>query len=780
MDNLFEKIYSIDTLRAAWKHVLRKNSTGGIDDIQPDDLLPDIEKKLAELSSSLKNNTYVPVPYAKSAIPKFNEKNEWRKLSLPSVIDKIVQQAFVMVVEPVFEPQFKDCSYAYRKGKGAVRAIKHLDFYLDTANVKWAVTMDIDDFFDTMNHKCLINTFKKTINDEKLLNLISLWLNAGTISKKGDWDDPDEGISQGSVVSPLLSNVYLHALDEFAVKKELKYIRYSDNFVMVSKNRDKIYMAFEQINEFLENRLFLKLNENPYPFKDIQKGFVFLGIYFKGRLRRISSSKEVKIFRQLNYYTDKKYHNNVEWFKKTLNSSIKGKKRYYSFINPVLQFEAFDQHLIKRLKFLLEHFIRKKILADKEELTELLMNITFFINKKPADKKALCKSLANDIFKTANNVRDRQNKTRQTSHAASSAQSKKSSAQKNKYLKKIADQTEIQISTPGVFVGKTSARIIVRQNRKNILELPFSKIKNISINTNGVSLSSDLVFQCSRNTIPITFYNYTGLPCAVLESPMYSMGDLSVRQIKAYETEKALELTKKILKGKSTNQINLLKYYLRSRKSKANEFSINVETSLEKMKEILENLQKIEMAKPYSVTRDRLFSAEARISAYYWGCMKLLLQPELGFTKRVRFKACDLVNNMLNYGYGILYQRVWQSIMKSGLNPYISFLHAFQAGKPTLVYDMVEEFRQPFIDRAIFSFMTKGKKGTDLKIDDKTGLLNKYTKDQVVKSVLGRFSNLIFFRGRKVKGETIVELQIKNLVLFLKDNKTYKPFIAGY
>jgi CRISPR-associated protein Cas1 len=241
-----------------------------------------------------------------------------------------------------------------------------------------------------------------------------------------------------------------------------------------------------------------------------------------------------------------------------------------------------------------------------------------------------------------------------------------------------------------------------------------------------------------------------------------------------------LELTKRILKGKATNQLNLLKYYRRSRKSESNAFAAAVENAIGKTRQILTDMQSIEFNIPYSVTRDRLFSGEARISVYYWGGMKLLIQPELGFEKRVRFKAGDLVNNMLNYGYGILYQRVWQSIQKQGLNPHISFLHAFQAGKPTLVYDMVEEFRQPFVDRAVFSLLTKGKKGADLNIDPKTGLLNKKTRDLVVKAVLERLSSLINYRGEKKKCETIIELQMKNLVLFLKGEKIYKPFISGY
>ena len=126
------------------------------------------------------------------------------------------------------------------------------------------------------------------------------------------------------------------------------------------------------------------------------------------------------------------------------------------------------------------------------------------------------------------------------------------------------------------------------------------------------------------------------------------------------------------------------------------------------MLNLVNELNKIELEGAYSVTRDRLFTTEAQISGLYWECMKLCAPSELGFEKRVRYQAADVVNNMLNYGYGILYQRVWQAVLRAGLNPHISFLHAFQPNKPTLVYDLVEEYRQPFVDRAVFNILTKG------------------------------------------------------------------------
>ena len=777
MGKFFDKLCDRSTLESAWRHVLKKGSRGGLDGVQPSDLEKDIDKTLAGLIRDLRENRYVPVPYAKGAMPKFNEENEWRKLSLPSVLDKIVQQAFKDAVNPVFEEDFLDCSYAYRTGKGPIKAIRRVEHTLHSHSVPWVATMDIDDFFDTMNHKILVNEITRKVNEPEILNLVSLWLHAGVISNKGAWEEPDEGVAQGSVVSPLFSNIYLHPLDCFAINKNLHYIRYSDNFILLSEKKDDIYIAYEQIQSFIVDRLKLSLNKNPYPFKNVNRGFAFLGIYVKGDLRRISAAKETKIFRKLNWVTDKTRQGNTESFLKRMNERVESTARYYSFIKPVEQFAAFDQHLLKRLRFLLMDFLGKGMLSSKNDILEFLEKVSFFTERDDSKRNALCRALAEDVLGAVYGKKDRDVSDAPKSKAA---QAKRTAAQKTRFLRKVSDQSELVISTPGIFIGKTGARIVVREQRKNVLEMPFSKVRNVAINTSGVSLSSDVIFQCTRNKIPITFYSFKGMPHAVLQAPIHSMGTVSVLQIKAYETEKALSLVKKFQTGKSKNQMNLLKFYLRSRKKSQPEFANQVNENLKIMQVVLSELQGIQSKSAFSVCRDRIFSAEGRTSALYWDCMKLLVSPELGFEKRERFKASDLVNSMLNYGYGILYQRVWQAVLKAGLNPHISFLHAFQQNKPTLVYDLVEEFRQPFIDRPVFSLCTKGRRGSDLKLEKTTGLLTKETKDQVVKAVLNRLAALTSFRSKKIKCEDILEIQTRNVVAYLEDKGAYKPFIAGY
>jgi len=776
MGELFNKLCSRATLESAWQSVIKKNARGGLDGVQPKDLETDFERTISTLMKDLHEQKYVPVPYEKGAMPKFNEENEWRSLSLPAVIDKIVQQAFKDTVGLIFEKEFLDCSYAYRQGKGPVRAIKRIEHILRSYPIRWMVTMDIDNFFDTMNHDLLSDAIAKRLSEPEIIKLVSLWLHAGVVSASGEWDEPDEGIAQGSIVSPLFSNIYLHGLDKFAVQKQYHYLRYSDNFILLSEKKDSLYIAYEEVQSFLETQLKLKLNANPYPFKAVDRGFAFLGIYFRGDLRRISSAKETKIFRKLNWLTDKSRQRDHNVFLERLNESVEGAKRYYSFIEPSEQFESFDQHMLKRLKSLLLNFLQRGLFSSRDELLSALLKVRFFTDRPQDKHKAICQTLADEVYNTI----EKDSGKSETTKEPQPSQSKRIAAQKARYLRKVSNQAEMIVSTPGIFIGKTSGRFIIREKRQNVLEVPFSKIRNLSINSNGVSLSSDVVFQCSQSKIPISFYTFSGMPYSVLQTPMHSLGTVSVLQIKAYETAKALGLVKKLITGKSKNQTNLLKFYLRSRKKSYPAFSVKVYENLEKMKLILKDLQKIRSNGAYSVARDHLFSVEGRISALYWDCMKMLISPELGFEKRQRFQAPDLVNNMLNYGYGILYQRVWQAVLKAGLNPHISFLHAFQANKPTLVYDLVEEHRQPFVDRPIFSLLTRGKKGADLKMDQKTGFLSKETKDQVIKAVLNRLSGLISFRDKKIKCEDIIIIQARNLVSFLEDKKDYKPFIAGY
>lgn len=176
----------------------------------------------------LKAGTWAPEPYFRVEIPK--KKNEVRKLGLLSVKDKIVQQAIKTLIEPIFENLFVDNSYGYRPNKGHTKAVrKALTECLKKKN-KWVLRLDIDNYFDTINHHLLAAKLYAVIRDEEIVRLIMLSVRMGVVNKRLKWQDNVDGVPQGAILSPLLSNYYLHPFDKFVLTLCRSYIRYADDF----------------------------------------------------------------------------------------------------------------------------------------------------------------------------------------------------------------------------------------------------------------------------------------------------------------------------------------------------------------------------------------------------------------------------------------------------------------------------------------------------------------------------------------------------------------------
>ena len=780
---IFAKLCEVDTLREAWTRVRHKNARGGIDGVNPADLDTRIEKELAGLSRSIREMAYTAAPMDRINVPKFNKASEWRPLSMPVVLDKIVQQALVNLAGPLFEAEFLDVSYAYRPRKGAQRAIKRVEHILTSLKQCWATTMDIDNFFDTLDHDRLLSQVQTKLPDERIENLIRQWLTAGYITGKGKFIDPEEGIPQGAVISPLLSNIYLHPLDVFALEKGFHYLRYSDNFITLSADRDKAFVSQESLKGFIEEELALKLNAQRQDVCHLKAGFVFLGIYFKGEQRRMSHAKEEKTIKKLNWLTDRSHAASPELVVERLNQSIGSQKRYYGCVKPERQFAMFDVHLEKRLIGLLEGFARRQILTTEKQFENWLQKIDFY-SSETKEKKARVRRIARqavEAFKASHSRPEENPESPQRPAAGSCA--RRSSAAKNRYLRQVGESAEVVVATPGVFIGKIGQRLVLKKERRNIHEQPFSKIRQISVLTSGVSLSSDVIWSCGANKVPLCFLNKQGSTYATLHTPMNAAGDLSVEQSRICETALALSFARRMLIGKCRNQMNVIKFYTRHRSKTDPLFSDRVVVAITRMENDLQEMQAIRLdgTGPFETARNSLFLAEARISGHYWEIVKLLLPIELAFEKRVKRGAADVVNNMLNYGYGVLYQRVWQAVSAAGLNPNIGFLHALQKGKPVLVFDMVEEFRQALVDRPLFSLMTRGTRYRKLRVDPATGLLDQFSRELTLETILHRLSSLIAYRGRKVRGEEIIQAQVKLLANGILDQKKrYRPFITNY
>ncbi|MDI6816620.1 MAG: CRISPR-associated endonuclease Cas1 [Actinomycetota bacterium] len=334
---------------------------------------------------------------------------------------------------------------------------------------------------------------------------------------------------------------------------------------------------------------------------------------------------------------------------------------------------------------------------------------------------------------------------------------------------------DIIVSEFGNFLGKKSERLVIKENGKIKEEIPFFKVNHVLITSNGVSLSSDVIKECAVAGIPITFLSSDGKPYAIIQSP-HLQGTVATRreQMLAYNDHRGFELAKQFASGKVTNQINLLKYISKYRKAADPALYELLRTNISKIEDLKKSLNELK-ASSIEEARETILNLEGRSASIYWASVERILPEAYTFNGRDKRGATDLVNSLLNYGYGILYSQVAVAIALAGLDPYAGFLHADRSGKPSLVLDLIEEFRQPVVDRTILGMLGKG---ADWKISD--GKLDDTTRKDLAARVIERLDARETYERKKFTLRTIIQRQARAVASFVRDEKAYKPFIAGW
>ena len=283
-NTLMDKICRSDVLKEAWNLVYENRGSPGIDGESVKQVKEREEEFLAELQSELVNRTYRVESVRRVFIPKANGKQ--RPLGIPTVKDRIVQQAVKLIIEPIFEADFHDSSYGYRPNRNAKQASLEIRKYLNYGCTE-IVDMDISAFFDSIDHRIMISLVEKRIKDSYVLHLIREWLRAGVVFK-GETTYPALGTPQGGVISPLLANIYLNEIDMFweeegryvAKKYDAHLIRWADDMVILAGSNPETIMA---IMEKLLERLKLTLNREKSRIVTAREGFDFIGFHFMRR-----------------------------------------------------------------------------------------------------------------------------------------------------------------------------------------------------------------------------------------------------------------------------------------------------------------------------------------------------------------------------------------------------------------------------------------------------------------------------------------------------------------
>ena len=348
-EHLLEVILSPENLNKAYKAVVRNKGCGGIDKMSCEELLPWLKANKDELIRSLVDGTYRPNPVRRVEIPKDNGK--MRQLGIPTVVDRLVQQAINQALTPIYERQFSRNSFGFRPRRGCLDALRRAQKIVDEG-YKYVVDLDLERFFDTVSHSKLIEILSRTIKDGRVVSLIHKYLRSGVINK-GMFEMSEEGTPQGGPLSPLLSNIMLNELDKELEHRGLPFVRYADDSMIFCKSKRAAKRVKESITKFIEGKLYLKVNKEKTVVSYV-RGVKYLGYSFyvtKGKCQLcVHPKSKAKMKSRLKELTSRSNGWSYAWRKHKLTEYIRGWIGYYHLANMKRLLLETDEWLRRRIR----------------------------------------------------------------------------------------------------------------------------------------------------------------------------------------------------------------------------------------------------------------------------------------------------------------------------------------------------------------------------------------------------------------------------------------------
>lgn len=386
---LIEKILSEENLQKAIRKVKKNKGAPGVDKMTVQEVEEWFNQYKEELISKILNKQYKPMPVKRVYIPKPNGKQ--RPLGIPTVVDRVIQQAMLQVLSEIYEPIFSDHSYGFRPNRSAHMAMGEVLGYLN-AGYEWIVDLDIEKFFDTVNHDKLISILRERVNDSRTLHLIRAYLQAGVLDK-GLVRSSTIGTPQGGPISVILSNIYLDKFDKELESRNLRFARYADDCIIFVKSEMSANRVMKSVTSWLERKLFLKVSATKTKVVRPTKG-QFLGFtFYKAKtVWKCTPTKDRKkrLYSNIQKYLERKHavSRPLSVTFKKLNQMIRGWTQYFKISSIKVFLEEFGQWL--------RHKVRCIIIKQWKRPR------TIYKNLMKLNIACRCKFTHDDIFKCAN------------------------------------------------------------------------------------------------------------------------------------------------------------------------------------------------------------------------------------------------------------------------------------------------------------------------------------------------------------------------------------------
>lgn len=351
-EKLIEAIVEDANIEKAIQRVVSNKGSGGVDKMQVAEVRTHFAQNWSYLKKLIMEGRYSPSAVKRVEIPKENGKK--RKLGIQTVTDRVIQQAIVQVFTPIFEPTFSESSYGFRPKRNAHQAVKKVVEYANEG-YRYTIDLDLEKYFDTVNHSRLIQILSNTIKDGRVISLIHKYLNAGVVVKH-KFEETTKGVSQGGPLSPLLSNIYLNEFDKEMERGGNHFVRYADDCVLMFRSKRSAIRVKEIVTNYLENKLYVKVKQKKTMVAYITKiKFLGFGFYIdKGGNAQITVHKKSrdKMKKRIKEITKRNRPVSSKQLAEELKSYIVGWVNYYKVGNISMFLEKIDKWMRRRIRMI--------------------------------------------------------------------------------------------------------------------------------------------------------------------------------------------------------------------------------------------------------------------------------------------------------------------------------------------------------------------------------------------------------------------------------------------
>lgn len=345
--SLYDRLLSQERLTRAFRKVKANGGKPGIDGQTVEAFAEELTEEIVMLVRELRNKSYRPQPVERVVIPK--DGGGERELGIPTVRDRVVQQALLEILQPIFDPAFHPSSYGYRPGRSAHDAIAKAELFIRRYNLRHVVDMDLSRCFDTLDHDLILGGIRKRVADGSVLGLVRQFLQSGVMTGAG-WQEAEKGSPQGGVISPLLANIYLDAFDREMMKRGHRIVRYADDILILTRSKSAAENALKQASHYLEEELKLTVNRQKTEVVDSRDGVKFLGVEIHTVYTRIREKKICGLKEKVRKMTRRTSPVNLAKVIKDLNPVLRGFANYYKVANCRGVFRELMQWIRRRLR----------------------------------------------------------------------------------------------------------------------------------------------------------------------------------------------------------------------------------------------------------------------------------------------------------------------------------------------------------------------------------------------------------------------------------------------